>query len=741
MKFVLSLIFLVGASTVDAQTIVVRSGEHDGFTRLVFAMPELDRWTVFKTDEGYTLRIAEPKPTFDLTDVYRRITKERVAQVVAVPESGDLALVINCDCYAMPFEFGTGMLVIDIKDGEAPEGSAFELAADGSAYSADFKEVTSQAALRPKATGRDIERSSLPSLPTAISKAARISNTDGPVLETDLVGEFTQGKKDLLWQLSKGVADGSVEPTGAFEIVAPPVQREGQANMRIGSDLGMLPNIATRPDTEMTGNGQDCISSQQVDMAAWLPENQTDIVAEIAPYTTGLVGEFDRPDQSAIEQAIRFYLALGFGAEARLVVKAFKLAPPDRAIWETLSYIVDLDLPPGDVFSDMEVCTTNAALWSILSATEMPPPSQVAIPAVLRAFSELPLHLRRLLGPGLATRFLARNDTQTARAIRDAILRAPGDVGPEVQLMEAEIAIVNGETQIAEDLLSPLSGGSNLAGLKATAALIHSKVDLGEEVSLELVTTAEALLHEARGGQDEADIATALALGYATQNRFTEAFNMAAQGGDVVPALWSVLANRGSDEALLTWAILQKPSVPPAVEAGTATKIAKRLLDLGFPDPALLWINPISEESEAARNDMLFLAAEAELSLNRVPEAFARLKELDGEQATRLRAKILAAMRPETAVEYLSASGQPVEATRAAKQTQNWAELSTLEPTGIWRDAAALTLPLVDGTSARDPLLAGADTPLQTMGPLAQTRKDLAESVSARKIIDELLAN
>lgn len=488
----------------------------------------------------------------------------------------------------------------------------------------------------------------------------------------------------------------------------------------------------------MTGSGDSCILDPQLDIGAW--GDAGDVMSGIAAQTTSLVGEFDHPDDDAIARTVRFYLSLGFGAEARLVLNAFKVSPPDRAIWETMSHILDLEVPPGDVFANMHVCDTSAALWSILSSADTPPPNQIAIPAVLRSFSALPVHLRRLLGPELASRFLARNDAVTARAIRDSILRAPGDPGDRVHMLEAEIALSNGQTALAEGILLPLSGGSGPLGLRSAATLIQTQVAAGEDVSIELTTTAESLLHEARGGEEEALLTNALALGYASQNRFGDAFDLVASGNLEAAPIWEVLAERGNDDSVLRWALLQKTEVPPALAAPTTLKIAQHLLSLGFPDRALQWINAKILEAGPKDEQLILLAAEAEMSLNNFPRALSLLDGLQGESAVRLRANVFAGMGAKAAVADLTQSGQSVEAGNHAKQTRDWSGLNKLEHGGIWQDATALIQQTEATGDALDSVAPSPVPATAELGPLAQTRAALEESAAARAVIDQLLA-
>lgn len=745
MRLLLITLTLFLSSMANAQTITVQSGEHDGFTRLALTFPKLGDWTLKREVDGYSLVVGGVRPNYDLSNVFQRISKDRLTKIYVEAGGGALKLTIGCACYATPFEFEKGIFVIDIKDGTPPTGSSFELSGNGE----PMPPLTDTSLQRPVSKPKEFlslptttpaaANVSTPTLSVAISEAARLPPQLNSLEKVEKKPSLDQVKKDLLWQLSKGAAEGVVEIEKPFR----PMERttssdQSQTNLRIGADVGLVPNTKKRQLDRMTGLGDSCIPDTRLAIGAWASDD--DVVSGFALGTTKLVGEFDHPDPDAISRAVQYYLALGFGAEARLVLGAFKSSSQEKAIWETLSYIVDLERPPGDVFTNMEVCDTSAALWSLLSSKDIPPPNQIAVPAVLRSFSELPLHLRRLLGPELASRFLSRNDMATARAIRDAILRAPGSSGDRVQMLEAEIALANGQTALAEGILMPISGGTGPLGIRSTVTLIQSQVDAGEDVALDLVTTAESLLQEARGGEDEELLIAALALGYASQNKFGDAFALVAPDDPKAMQIWAVLATRGNDESLLRWALLQKSETPPQLGPVLAGKTARRLLDLGFPQQALNWLTTNAEAPLPDDENTRLMAAEAEISLNSLTDALSHLDGLKGEAANRLRGIALAGLHADQAGDYLTQSGQEIEAANLAKQTRDWSRLSDLAQGGVWQDAAALVQPVI---SANDPAGGANSLPVSEatdFGPLAQTRAALEESTAARAILDKLLA-
>ncbi|MGB3281162.1 MAG: hypothetical protein WBA92_18425 [Pseudorhodobacter sp.] len=746
MKLLLFLLILANASVASAQTISVKSGEHDGFSRLVFTFPSLKEWKLVRESDGYGLAVTGPAPDYDLSGVFRRLSAGRLTKIYRDDTIGRLHMELACDCHAVPFELRNGVLVVDIVDGVAPANSPFELADDGSRLPS-----LSVSIMQPQKSAKktQVERKAVvnsveppkpipPSVSSAIAQSARLPQKEEHPEMNVISPSLVDARDALLRQLSKGAAEGVVEVTEDLTQTPPYEYRPSKSgNMRIGQDLGLVPNTTKRPSDHMTGIGNACTPDSQLDIYNWTEDES---VSGFAASTTGFVGEFDRPNPETIARAVRYYLSLGFGAEARLLLKAFGTSSPERPMWETMSYIIDLDIPPEDFFSGMEVCDTSASMWSVLATTNMPTANRSAIPAILRTFSALPIALRRQLGPGLANRFLARDDAESAQAVEAAILRAGGEANPGVQFMEAEIDLATGDTASAEDLLSSLSGISDPAGLQATMALIRTQVDLGQEAQADLTTTAEALLQEAMGGQDEQELRSTLALAYASQNRFGKAFGLVASLSPEAKPVWEVLAKKGNDEAILDWAIFKEGETLPELPSVVDQKLANRLLELGFPDQAILWIDRETTSEGPDSEQEVLLAAQAELSRNDFLSALDIIKDQKGEKSAILRARVLAAMKDSDAADQLFQAGQTDEAIRAAKQQHSWHKLIKMEQNGIWSDAVGLvTNSSIPIDSFDAPLQISNETPKDD-GPLAQTRAALSESAAARNILDELLS-
>ena len=588
MLFVFILMVFLGLAPMgNAQNISVTSGEHEDFSRLVLTFSKPFDWVLAREASGYTLSTGQNIPNYDLSDAFRRLTNKRVTDIRREPMTGALYIAVNCECYAIPFELRTGILVIDIRDGTAPSGSSFELARDGTLS----PPLIGAAAISGKSnSSSDVvtkrkNKSESTNLISAIESAARTPPALSPRI-SEAAMENT--RYELLWQISKGAADGVVDVTTNLE--PPPAKSQDisqNTNIGIGPELGITAKTSEKISNLMTEDGKKCFSNEDVDMGPWAGEN--DNTFSFSENTTGLVAEFDRPNRASIEHAVKYLLALGFGAEARALLKSFKVESKNRNLWEALSYLVDEAGSPVTAFQGMEVCNTYAALWAFLAKPEIPLTNEIETSAILRAFSNLPSHMRRHLGREIATRFLNRNDFHAAHAVKASMFRSSMEADASVQMLNAEIQLSNDEIESAELILGKLSGASGPVGIHSAVALIEAKVGAGHVVPEHLTVATEAMLHEAKGGENESPLRNALALAYASQNKYQKSFALIPKSQKESVLLWSLLGHQGDDNSLLSEAVVKKLDTLPELPLEVKAKISDRLIRLGFSKEAASW--------------------------------------------------------------------------------------------------------------------------------------------------------
>jgi len=757
MRALLILVALAIPGLASAQTARVKAGDHPGFTRLVVDLPARADWQLGRTPGGYELRLEGGAVPYDLTKVFRVITKDRLASVWADPETGNLQIGVACACHAVPFAFRPDIIVIDLRDGPPEAGSPFELGLDGRSQPALTAQVVPPLRPRPApdrpdppgdgailpATTRPAPRQATPDenataeagmapAPFPPGMVPQVQNST-PAVPFGLSREQTptpgvQGMRlELLQEL------GRAATAGVIDVDDPSFPADQPGSLMIGPDteatahmaIEGIPGIEAAPvntgDPALTPDGGACLPDSDLDIAAWGDDRA--FVVQMTEARANLVGEFDRPDPEALARLVRLNLFFGFGAEARNVLAGFGTDFPEAPLWTAMAHILDDQAAPsGSPFAGQIDCTGSVALWATLAEPILKPGQGPDAQSVALAFSSLPLHLRRHLGAPLAEKMLSIGDISTAQMIRDAIWRAPGAAGPAAEILEAQLDRERGNLQDAAKTLGTLHKAGGPTAPLALIDLVDTQLEMGQSVDKATIVELGAHLHENQGTELQAPLVRAEMLALASTGDFDAAFSRSpkADAADV-EGLWAMLAGKGQDSAILTHAVLPQDSPVPPLDNALRKSIADRLLGLGFADEALRWLPDATDASTAES------LARAELRRGDARTALRGIAGLDGPEINRLRAEALEKLGDQAAAaRAFAAAGDPQAEAAALWRAQDWAASAALG-----RDAVRAALQQL---SPDRPVL-----PPDGNAPLAQGRALLEESARTRDAILSLL--
>jgi hypothetical protein len=772
----------------DGARVLVQSGEHGAFTRLAMVLPEAPVWRLGRLGEGYGLRIeASSALSFDISDVWTRIDRSRIARLTTAPDGLEISL--GCACHAVGFVDGTRVLVIDVMPGPAPAGSAIETplnppgAADPAASmpaAASERPVAAPAArlqartladgrlithgagdgmLRSAASGelplmlpqerfRDVlgEIGALPHRDDR-TDAGREAATAPPQARA-LDPRILEAQEDLLRGLGEAAARGAIEidrplPRFEREAVAPAAASPTPALPGAPADGGQ---IVVHEDGAPQGPGQAaggaaCLADGEIDLAAW--GTRETVFEDAAALRRRLIGEFDRPDTEAILALVRLNLFAGFGAEARNLIEAFapvayipaeahELARLGPSYAEVARILDGKRTTDGGALSGMEVCDSHAALWGALALPGLRRGDRINVPAVLRGFSALPAHLRNHLGPDLAQRLIEHGSTDAAITLREMLDRAPEAGAGELGLIGARIDLATGRGATAEAGLGDLITSNEQLSVAAMADLVDSVVARGAALDPAMLLTLEALARENQGGTEAGTLGRALALGRAAAGDADGAFAAAADLA-VAGEVWSVLAARADGAALLARALDPKMRVAHAKLAPEVRlAVARRLLEFGFSADARAWVG--EEASDGAR----LVRAEARLREGAPADALAELGVLATPEALKLRAVALRrAGDAAAAASVLTASGDAAAAQAALLQAGNWAAAANGPDAELGALVATLIAPPPPLPDTPPPRQVGT---LPPDGLLAAGREILASATRQREAVSTLIA-
>ncbi|PKP69766.1 MAG: hypothetical protein CVT82_09350 [Alphaproteobacteria bacterium HGW-Alphaproteobacteria-4] len=743
----------------QAETVLVKSGEHATFSRLVLNLEAPTDWRMGRTENGYSLQLARPEIVFDLARVFDLIPRRRILDVTA-PAAATLALKVASGTYASAFEIKPGTIVLDVVSGTAPVGSRFE--APLSPESPGAQDPLNNPARRPSLPLRlptrspfidtflgNYWQSSAPPLTAETSAADHVASESAASIRDPRV---TEAEGHLLTQLSRAASQGLVTITLPGDLSEPVAELASTTTPQNDAPHEATPNrpedhIALRSETvfdrdakggppaqQLNPVGLVCLPAAAVDVGAWASDHPAAL--QIGSAQTALLGEFDKPSPDAVLALARLYLALGMGAEVAALLDGFAVDPVDSDVLRAMAAVIDdRAVATGARLTQMADCDSPAALWAILSNRELKPGDARNTDAVLRGFSLLPLNLRLLLGPRLAERLITLGAESAARTVRDAITRAPGNHESTTGLIDADIDMARGAHTQAAAALGPIIAENGPDAPRALALYVDSLLASGASIDLALVEAVAALAFEHREAPDGATLARAHILAAGASGLFVRAFDALGRMpkgaspefiAQTTAELLRQLASTPDEVTFVTEYFRSKSMILQQNDWPLQLQTAERLLVLGFPAEARQVLGPKAVRFDAGR----LLRARAAIMQQDGAAALAEIAGLSGTEAARARADALrltgdhdAARRAYLLLEALDLAG--AEAWSAG----DWSEVMRLGTPPQMALVKALGLA---ATEARD----AADAP----GSLAATRTLLAESRNARAALDLALA-
>ena len=705
----LVLTFWLGAAA-SAQTVTVRAGEHSDFSRFVMLLPEGSRWRVDQSRGRARLDLGIPEVRYDVAEVFRRIPRLRVEALDQASPGDALEFRLACDCRVESFVHNGRYLVIDVKDGPAPEDAPRQglvLPVNGVPYRFDLGVPTGEdgtAAVETEAE-RPAEPAPLPdqSGPTALALpvvtrtyagsdpgespvqlpgAARIArvaeleqalNTDlarargqGLLAGTDAGGQAAQNTEDRQEVDRKEPERAPPEPQ--------PKPRDRSAHLTVTTAMDRdFAAMADALAVDQDGNSVQCIPNRRLAVQEWAVAAPAS--TQIGHWRGQLTGALDAVNTEAALALARVYLHFGFGAEASQVLDFLPPDTPDLPLLRSLANLVDGNtLKGGNPFRGQEQCDSDAVLWAVLAS-----PDRIGTAneeAVLQAVARLPVDLRTHLGAQVGRLYAGAGREDPADAALRTVRRVVEDEtpAPGLAMAEAAIADLKGNHDAADTHREEVMETNNDLSPTALVDLVDSRLRSGAPLPPDIPDLAEgyALQYET------ADLGPALRRATALSDALTGAFDAAFgrlgdlaeldgenAAADLRETLLTLLAERASDMDFLKHALDQTHGREDAFTDELSLALAGKLLGLGFPQQAirLLAVSQAQPVPEGRR----MLRAQAALAADLPHEALVATLGLDGAEPARLRGAALQMMREHAvAAETLAAADQPDAAARSA---------------------------------------------------------------------------
>lgn len=749
-------LLVLAAVRAGAETVRVRSGEHEGFTRLVLPLPDNAAWRLERSGETAQLLIDAPDLRFDTGDVFARIPRSRVRDLAQKQPGAPLEIRLGCACQVTGFIQGGRFLVLDVSDPRPAPRSVQALPlpvirpVNLSPYRFD--------ATPPPATSTPVSLKGEPDE----AAPARTGPPPKPALEAETVADKLRAnawKQRLVAQIERATGQGLLKaaaPTvlqlparstpaipGARTPLPPPSEADDRQAEKEEKETNIsVTSVVNRgPVGVRTGDAMDpqCPAAPVLDLPSW--GGAGDFASQIGAGRVSLYSDAGRTDPEAALALARNYLYFGFGAEAHAVLALPDQPVPDAQLLDGIAAILDDDdFADTGALSDLGSCGGDAALWSFLAAPART--GREGTDAVLLAFSRLPPHLRRQLGPRLASALSKTGAPQAAAAALRAADRTGADPGPAHRLAEAGVAEQLGDSARATRNREAVAKGGSDRAPEALVELVEARWQTRATVQPDIPDLVAAYAVEFGDTPSGPRLRNAEAIALALGGRFAEAVQalgrlrradgLAAEAEAASP-VFSLLAERGGDIEFLRHALgLERQDAPRLSESATDA-VARRLLDLGMARPAVRLLD--AARDRPGTEERRLLRAEAALDLDRPHRALVELLGVGGESATRLRAQALVRTgNLAAAAEALSSTSDHEAAARAS-----WLAGTAAEPAGAdaGRAASGRYARIAD-LSAR---LETAEVEVGEQPTLAAARALIEASEKTRNDTVELLSN
>ena len=736
---------LIIVSPAVAQTVTVRSGEHDGFTRLVLQLPDKVEWSLKQDGQLVTLKVNAPDILFDTSSVFDRISRVRLAGLNQTGPGSDLVLKMGCQCSVSDFVERPGFLVIDIKDSKeapTPQRRVLMLPINQSSYRLPPAETpvtpppaeTVKISLPP--AGRRIPL-------TAKPQALTTPKSTGQARHTGLNQSVNASEERLLAQISRATDQGLLEILHQPEAHATVHQTPESVVSEEPTDASHSASLTatTVIDRDLAAIAQElhsgdmvetCLEPELIALHEWGGIQAFDV--EIGQWRSQIFEEFDQVNVANTLGLARAYLHFGFGAEALQVLAMMPDPPAPNAILAALAHLIDRGkLPDDNPFVGQQGCNSDASMWAVIAAETLP--DNVNTEAVQRAIARLPEHLRLHLGPQVSEKFSQAGDSQMAVSILRSITRSGIESGSGIELAKAAVAQLYGDTESANrELTNSVAAGSEHSP-RALAKLVAAQLEARKTIAPDLPDLAAAYAMEYRNGEIGPEMRQTYAIALALAGRFSESFEALADlterdgkiaRTEALQPLITLLSERANDLTFLQFSLVMATEQGPLLPENLRNNVARRLLDLGFAAQAADWLT--GQDDRHTSQERRLLRAEVSLGQKLPHRAMIELLGLNGAEAASLRASAMMQNRDyQKAGQMLIMADDIDAATRGFWLAEDWEAVPQHTGEGYGQ--------VVD-TTLKLKQTASEETELP---PLARARDLMQDSSSARADIAHLL--
>lgn len=690
------LIVLFSANATDAEVIKITSGEHDGFTRIVLSVNQLDDWDLITTGQLVELHFPNQVHTVESSELFTRISKDRLNNIVIEQreQSTVLKLFMNCLCEVKAFTHLEQYVVVDIFPPVEIEVSQLEnqhqtpslelpIAVDMGGYlSAAISWNAPRApSYRVSPLTVDFPQSNFTKpfvgLPNnfqheklLIRQTSTTQSTEftsnapiySDVIQVEDPAEIKEtidaARNSLIEQLMMAADQGLLDftPQERAEPAKPevsrvePIEIQSIEEFPINTDQVNIQTVFDR-DAGLAGKPTNklnnvCPTEESLDIASW--GSGSDYNAELSTIRGNLFKEFDVPDIVEVQNLIKLNLRYGFGVEAVSYLTEYKDHISNYDLFMDLANVLEgKAVVSGGPLERAVGCNGSAGLWSVVGRDPLTETDMGDVTSIIDAFAAMPSDLRRMIGAKLEASFLKFGHGEASERVSDIIERAPGENSSEHELFVANVALSEGDFSDAEDMLTDLIDQNSLQSVDALISLANMQLKNHQPASSSILVDLGAAADEARGSQNGEELRRLEILWTAKLSGGDEALDIVANEIEADPdnarqiheiANVVLMGMSPTDDALLKYVgtVNKYQHLIDKSPSGDTLRleIGEELITSGLPSMAVIILEPtITRQSTEGK----LLAAKAYLAMYRDDLALEILQNVSGDVARRYR--------------------------------------------------------------------------------------------------------
>lgn len=685
-RFLVFLLWIVfgQAVTIDAsfaQAVIVRSGEHRDYSRLVLKFAHLKGWKLWRHGTKYELTTSSGNQPIDYSQVFRFIPKTRLQAIMGDPGNGGvIRMIVSQDHHVTATEMLPGKLVVDIRRGrpDSPDG----LVARGG-----MPDPTPKAPVRLSSTS---SRESYITAKQSVRGGKTVNRTEkfppGPKRQVVVVPSpmpdfrVLRAQEQLIGSLDNALAEGVISrairtppqrvlvPSLDFENGASdvknnahdPAQPDGgivasgaisdHLNIKTSTVFDRARNRKLQIDQERSTGGSLCLDDSHFDMSGW--KDSAPVHRQISRLRMSLSDEIDQVDPAVLQKLVRLYVVLGFGTEARALMHAFDIKMPDRSLLTDLSGLLESGkIENSRVLTSQTGCKGAVQLWTFLASGRVPLGQTPDREMISGYFSNLSADLRQRIGPVFGEILLLSGFEEDAHAVARIIARSAGKDHDAFSLFQARLDLKDNHRTQARHILNDLIKKSSQTAPEALIVLARDYLQHGDTVPdrifLEIGAHAFTLRRSKMGG-DLTSLEIKILASRGDQNT---AFGLLSHEG-LVKTLDAPETRHLSNDIFMSFSnreVGNATFVPTyyryrhllgrgAASDAVRQHIADLLLQANLPEAALRVLTPMADR---LTDNIRLLYARAFLLSERFPEVASILANVDNEAARQVRISAL----------------------------------------------------------------------------------------------------